>query len=560
MKKRFLLLILLPVLLCLLFMQAAAGEETGEEVPVQVQRVAVNYKNLRLHPGEASVTLVATVLPEDADCTTVHWLSSDENVVTVDENGLVTAVAAGKANVIAVSDADPSKKAVTTVTVLQPVTAIKIESVPDELPKGQNVRLSATVEPADASNRKVVWESSDRSVVYILNGVLVTRGSGVAVLSCYAEDGCGAGDAVIVEVYEPVESVKIVDAPDTVYTGTEVPLTASVKPADAKYKQVTWSVSDERLAAVDENGVLTPLKAGNVTVIAEAEGKKAKKQLKIVKPVTSLTLNEKSGELEKGEKIRLQATVEPSDATNTRVLWSSSDPKVASVQNGTVTARKGGTAVITATAPGGEGMEAAYLLRVREPAKDVRFSEKQIAVAVGHTVAPELTLTPVSANELELTWKISDSSVASIEEEIGRVTGIKPGLCNLTVSDAVSGKTSSIKVLVEPEIPVSVQKFTRSGGHSAYNEFSLQIKNLQAVRSVTGIRFTIVYDCAGELRSREFEIKVNPLPPNKEMKAGPFEIGYQLTYTKAHSIYLNAVSYSDGTVTEFENVLLGTFE
>ena len=113
---------------------------------------------------------------------------------------------------------------------------------------------------------------------------------------------------------------------------------------------MTWTTSDATIATVSD-GVVTAKKVGTATITAKSGDKTATCTITVVPtPVTSITLDKTSASLKVGETVTLSATVGPADATDKTVSWSSSDATVASVSNGVVTARKLGTATITATA------------------------------------------------------------------------------------------------------------------------------------------------------------------------------------------------------------------
>ena len=133
--------------------------------------------------------------------------------------------------------------------------------------------------------------------------------------------------------------------------GDQTTLTATVNPSNATNKNVTWTSSDNNVATV-ANGKVTAVKAGTATITVKTEdGNKTATCTVTVKaktyPVESVTLDKTSVELTEGEETTLTATVNPSNATNKNVTWTSSDSNVATVANGKVTAVKAGTATIT---------------------------------------------------------------------------------------------------------------------------------------------------------------------------------------------------------------------
>ena len=132
--------------------------------------------------------------------------------------------------------------------------------------------------------------------------------------------------------------------------GETVTLSAMVNPSNASDKTVTWSSSDVSIASVDD-GIVKALKIGTATIKAKAGDKTATCSITIVPTeVSSITLDKSSASLEVGETVTLSATVNPSDATDKTVTWTTSDATVATVSNGVVTAKKIGTATITAKA------------------------------------------------------------------------------------------------------------------------------------------------------------------------------------------------------------------
>jgi len=153
----------------------------------------------------------------------------------------------------------------------------------------------------------------------------------------------------------PVESISL-EPTLSITVGEYETLTATVLPANATDKTVTWTSSNAN-ATVDENGKVTAVSAGTAIITATAGGKTATCTVTILEentnnPVTSITLNKTDLELDAGKFETLTATVLPSDATNKTVTWTSSNTDVATVANGKVTAINEGTAIITATAGG----------------------------------------------------------------------------------------------------------------------------------------------------------------------------------------------------------------
>ena len=156
-----------------------------------VSAIAMSEPTLSLNSG-ATAQLTVSVTPPDALSTSVVWSSSNETVATVDQNGLVTAVAGGTCTITATATDVSGKTATCEVTVIQLVTSIELSQTSVVLEKDAVVRLTATVLPVNASNKNIVWKSDNESVAGVIQGAVVAMGGyGTAIITCEAADGSG---------------------------------------------------------------------------------------------------------------------------------------------------------------------------------------------------------------------------------------------------------------------------------------------------------------------------------------------------------------------------------
>lgn len=153
-----------------------------------------------------------------------------------------------------------------------------------------------------------------------------------------------------------VTSVSIDKTSLSLTEGESATLTATVKPDNATNKTVSWSSSNSSVATVDAAGKVSAVAEGTATITAKAGDKTATCTVTVKKNVVdveSITLDKTSLELKEGETATLIATVNPDNATNKAVTWSSDKTSVATVNaSGKVTAVAEGTATITAKAGG----------------------------------------------------------------------------------------------------------------------------------------------------------------------------------------------------------------
>lgn len=249
----------------------------GPAGPVAVTGVTLDKTSLSIEAGQTA-QLTATVQPGNADNQAVTWSSSDNNVVSVDATGKITANAKGSAT-ITVTTADGGKTATCTVTVTEPaapvaVTGVILNKNNTTIYTGRTETLTATIQPADATNKAVTWTSDNTGVATVNNGVVTGVSIGSATITAKTADGGFTATCTVTVEEAPIvhpTGVSISKTSINLQIGGSETLTATVTPADANNKNVTWSTSDATVAAVDKNGKVTGIKAGNATITATTE-------------------------------------------------------------------------------------------------------------------------------------------------------------------------------------------------------------------------------------------------------------------------------------------------
>ena len=223
-----------------------------------------------------------------------------------------------------------------------------------------------------------------------------------------------------------VESITLDKVSITLSEEQTTVITATVNPSDASDKTVAWSSSNSSVASVDQNGQVTAVAEGTATITAKAGGKSATCSVSVQKkivPVTSISLNKASINLNKGQGETLIATVKPDNATDKTVSWSSSDNAIATVdQYGKVTAVAGGSATIYAKA--GE-VSASCQVTVTVAVESITLSLSSANVFIGDTITIEAHISPDNATNKTIIWTSDNANVANVVN--GVVTGISVG-------------------------------------------------------------------------------------------------------------------------------------
>lgn len=441
-------------------------------VGVPVSEVTLNMTTLNLGRGETE-TITATVKPDNATDKTITWKSSDPSVATVDANGLVKGIKDGEATVTATNEAS-GKSAGCTVYVVAKVTEIKVDPAEATIKEGETVRINATALPVDAKDRGLKYQSMKTSVATVsADGVVTGVSEGTAQIKITAKDGYGAQAYFKVEVLPdvvPVESITFNTTSLSMKIGESQTIIATVKPSDQKTAPLKWTSSNPNVASVDDNGKVTAIASGRCEIKAYADdssGKSATCSVTVLEPVKvrSITLDKTNETMVKGSTLTIAATVQPADAANPELKWTSSAPYVASVSStGEVTAEGEGTATITAAATDGSGVTATCKITVVSELVRVTGIEwinnppKVLNVGDQVNYAPYIRINPSNATDKAIIWQVQQGGVMVHDGSV--YTAVKTGPCNVIAKTHDGDYSCSITVNVKsvPVTGVSISK------------------------------------------------------------------------------------------------------
>lgn len=244
--------------------------------------------------------------------------------------------------------------------------------------KGETVQLSYALQPENVTYPDVIWSSTDLSVATVEDGLVIAiEGNGstssviqVAPEGVYSGSGIYANVRVVVSnTLVQAEEIAIDASADQLYAGETLQLTATILPENATYKTVSWASSNESIATVDQNGLVTGVVNdeihASVTITAtsldgsQVFGTKELTVNQIVQP-EEVTIDQMYSvpngyycAIADGS-LNLNFTTVPADCTASLIEWTSSDESIATVENGVVTFNQDGNFgdfTITATCP-----------------------------------------------------------------------------------------------------------------------------------------------------------------------------------------------------------------
>ena len=319
-----------------------------EEIPVK--GVSIGKPEECVYVGDRFKPDVA-IVPENALNRNYTLKSLDERVAALDDEGFVVLKSYGKARIQATTE-DGGYTDVCEFDVYEHTVGIRLETEQARVRKGGRLTLSAVAQPEGKTDGRLVWSSSDGSVASVdEEGVVSGKSKGETVITVTAVDG-GYTAECRVRVYQPVTELRMDNRSVTVDTGDDIQLTATILPYDADNKSIVWSSDNPDVADVNGKGVVTGVKAGQTVIRAtsEDEGISDFCVVTVNQPVTGVSLSKSELSFSKiGDAEQLVASVQPADATNKELNWSSSDESVAIVSNGRVLCSGYGSAIVYVT-------------------------------------------------------------------------------------------------------------------------------------------------------------------------------------------------------------------
>lgn len=269
------------------------------------------------------------------------------------------------------------------------------------------------------------------------------------------------------EQTKPVVKATGIKLSDTSITltskGDTKKLVATVEPANATDKDVKWYSDNERIATVDNNGVVTSVRKGRVNIYCElvSDGNISEYCDVIVDYndssdtdkilAESITLNETYMELTNDwETYELYETILPSNSDETDVVWEISDPDIVSIDEGRLKGHRNGTAVITCYVKGHESLKASCTVKVNLSITEISLNATNVTLdKIGDTYSLVASTYPTGANDKTVSWSSSDSSVVSVDGS-GNLKALKEGTAVITCrSDENSSVSASCTVTVK---------------------------------------------------------------------------------------------------------------
>jgi uncharacterized protein YjdB len=339
----------------------------------------------------------------------------------------------------------------------QNVSSISLSSSALTLPAGTTSTLITTVLPSNASNKTIMWTTSNPSVATVTSGIVKAVGDGTATITATTADG-GKTATCSIKVIQGISSITLNRTTATLKVGdADITLIPTFNPDGATIKTLTWKSSNPAVATVDITGKVRAVAYGTTVISAisvQDPTKIAKCTITVPIPVTGVTINTSSAYVKMGTTLPLTAVIAPATATIKTVIWTSSDITKARVSaTGVVTPVTTGLVTITATTTDG-GKTAAKLFNVVYSVAGITLNKTTATLKVNDADIKLIsTISPANATINTLAWKSSNPAVATVNAG-GTVHAVAYGTTIISAT-SVQDPTKIAKCTVTVPVPVT---------------------------------------------------------------------------------------------------------
>lgn len=441
-----------------------------------IDGISLNLSEANIYV-EGTLQLISKTTSSTAD---VKWYSlksltddltsnTGSGIASVTKDGLVKGVSEGTAYIVAVvtSANGVVKKAICMVTVDKTITSITVTPPELSLNVAENYTLGVKFDPSISRNVPVKWVSTDSNIVKIVSSnsefvnISAMNTPGTALIMAINTENYIIGYSKVT-VKQKVSSITLSATNlNLMKSAGTYQLNATVSPATATDQTITWKSTTPAVATVSDTGLITLLSSGSTAIIATSVDNPnvtAICNVTVGVSTTAIKLDDSKKIMYTGDTTKLSYTITPTNATNTDVVWSTTDSSVVSVDaKGNIRAVAAGTAVIILKTADGLYMSTCTIT-VKDKATGLAFDVTSLELYIGKTYTIKVTPTPATATDYTLTWSSLDATIASVDNN-GTITAKAVGKTIITATTS-TGSVLYCTVTVKAEATGLILNYT----------------------------------------------------------------------------------------------------
>ena len=409
--------------------------------------------------------LEVKVSPAEADNKKLKWTSLTPDIATVTEDGMLTGLKMGTAQIKAeaLDGSNISKTFNVEVTGL-PVSSISLPTTPVSVVKTKTGKIKVVVEPLESDNQKLTWTSSRPDIAIVDNeGVVTGKKVGTTRITASTTDGTNLKASVDVNI-EPlkVETMAFAEPSVSIVKTEDKTITLTLNSEEVDNKSMVWTSSDESVATVVQNmnavypleAIVVAHKVGKATIKAEAQdgsGMSATCEVEVT-PLMVSDFSLLTASVVRTIPTQLEAKVSPADADNKKLKWTNLTPDIATVtEDGMMTGLKIGTAKVKAETTDGSNLSGVFEVQVTGLPVSTISLPADLLIVRTESMKLEYSILPLASDNQKLKWSSNATYIASVDENTGVITAHKVGdaVITATATDG-SGISASTTIHVTP--------------------------------------------------------------------------------------------------------------
>ena len=407
-------------------------------IPIKATSITIEPDIVELKIGEKQ-QLNYTIKPDNTTDKEVEWFSINDDVATV-KDGLVTAVGLGETKIqCKLKGSDLIGHSLITTRPIK-IEAIELNKQELNMLIGQEETIIATITPQNATNKDIEWESTNKNVAIVKNGIISAIAEGTTEVIAKTIDGNISSKCRVEVKPIMVEAISLNLTNLVLEENEKEQLKATITPQNATNKELMWESSNPSIVKVDQNGLITALAIGEAQITASTKKDNHQAICTVkVNPISvkNIELNSTRKSVLIDESFQLYSTIYPQNAANQKVYWKSSNEEVATVdEQGNVKTHKKGYTIITVSSMENNNISAECYITVKDITDFIssHFPSKSI-MNIGGVVSSSFSVS--LANN-------SNSSIEYTRFEVKDETG-KTLLYNEEIQELSSFQTLTLK-------------------------------------------------------------------------------------------------------------------
>ena len=423
------------------------GGEGGSTSPDTESKILITKielsKNSVVLGKNQRIKISATVTPSNATNPAITWKSSDSSIASVDDSGEIKAKKKGEAKINVTAEDGSGVSAVCTVKVTDKIKITKI-SISNKLSvkTGRTKKINVTINPSNATNKDIKWESSDNSIATVdSKGVVKGIKKGTVTITATTRDGNRISDKCEVTV-DKVEPLKFKKGSTSVRIN-KINGKKTLEYTSDKKESVVFESTDPSIATVSKKGEVVARKVGKTTIIAYYKDDRKSSQIEskiyVGSLIESISSKKTSYSIKPGESVQLEINIKPKDAAVNKLRYVSTDSSIVKVSGtGVITGISKGTATIILNTRDGSRKTTYIVVTVSEDGtskadtkelkgiKNVTLNKKVLKLGKGKSETIKIEKNPSKIPNNKLEWFSRNEKIAKVSKK-GLITGVSSG-------------------------------------------------------------------------------------------------------------------------------------